>query len=125
MTLTPAAITRLEPCPFCGGEADKLYPGGSIPVRLYRPAPAYGCPRCQVALPTSDAWNTRADRALAVKDEWECFSDVAYFDMWCVRRVGSREFGEGFHVVSKPEAEGLCSLLNALPAPPAPEKADG
>lgn len=45
--------------------------------------------------------------------EWECFSDPAYFDLWCVRRVGEREFGSGFHLVNGGEATDLCDLLNS------------
>jgi len=43
---------------------------------------------------------------------WECFRDAAYFDLWCVRQVGSRTFGDGFHVMSQPEAEALCRALS-------------
>ena len=45
--------------------------------------------------------------------QWECFSDAAYFDMWCVREVGERRFGHGFHLVNGDEAKGLCDLLNS------------
>lgn len=50
------------------------------------------------------------------KMRWECFSDETYFDMWCVREVGSRTFGGGFHVHSGQEARGLCDLLNTRAA---------
>ncbi len=43
---------------------------------------------------------------------WECFADRAYFDMWCVREVGNRRFGESFHLVNGDEARGLVALLN-------------
>jgi len=43
---------------------------------------------------------------------WECFSDVGYFDMWCVRKLGEREFGQGYHLVNEREARDLCALLN-------------
>lgn len=46
---------------------------------------------------------------------WECFSDPAYYDMWCVREVGNRNFREGFHLVNGDEARGLVALLNAQP----------
>lgn len=46
-------------------------------------------------------------------DDWEMFSDAAYYDMWCVRRVGNAAFGEGFHVASKGEAEALVALLSS------------
>lgn len=51
-----------------------------------------------------------------MSDEWECFSDPAYYDMWCVRQVGSRTFGEGFHLVNGDEAKMLCRFLNTRPA---------
>jgi len=52
--------------------------------------------------------------ALAEKVErWECFRDPAYFDMWCVRRGGEREFKSGFHLLNGDEAVSLCALLNA------------
>ena len=44
--------------------------------------------------------------------KWECFSDPSYFDQWCVRRIGEREFGYGFHLPSRAEAMGLCGILN-------------
>ena len=45
-------------------------------------------------------------------EQWECFCDAAYFDMWCVREVGERRFGHGFHLVNGEEARGLCDHLN-------------
>jgi hypothetical protein len=48
---------------------------------------------------------------------WECFSDAGYFDMWCVRPVGSRKFGEGFHVINEANARPLCDFLNRIGAP--------
>lgn len=50
---------------------------------------------------------------------WECFCDRSYYDMWCVRQVGQRTFGEGFHLVSGGEAQALCDMLNATPQPAA------
>lgn len=47
---------------------------------------------------------------------WETFSDPAYFEMWCVREVGERRWGHGFHVMTQQEAEGLRDLLNGRPA---------
>lgn len=44
---------------------------------------------------------------------WECFSDRSYFDMWCVREVGERDFRRSFHLFSGDEAKGLCELLNS------------
>lgn len=43
---------------------------------------------------------------------WECFQDESYYDMWCVRRVHDRTFGDGFHLVNGGEAARLCDLLN-------------
>lgn len=54
-------------------------------------------------------------RAAVVAPAWEAFADPAYFDMWCVREVGERRFGHGFHLVNADEAHGLCDLLNAVP----------
>lgn len=49
---------------------------------------------------------------------WECFRDPSYYDMWCVRPVGSRAFGEGFHLVNGDEAKALAELLGTLFALP-------
>lgn len=43
---------------------------------------------------------------------WETFRDRSYYDMWAVRMVGERTFGQGIHVMTQAEAEGLCDLLN-------------
>lgn len=43
---------------------------------------------------------------------WETFCDAAYYDLWCVRQVGQRKFGEGYHVQSEDEARHLCDTLN-------------
>lgn len=45
---------------------------------------------------------------------WECFRDEAYYGMSCVRRIGEREFGRGFHVSTLEEAEELTCILNDL-----------
>lgn len=42
---------------------------------------------------------------------WEAFRDAAYFNMWCVRPVGERQFGRGFHLVNGDEAKDLADLL--------------
>lgn len=47
------------------------------------------------------------------KPAWEVFNDGTYYGMWCVRQVGQRTFGEGFHLVSRDEAFSLCDYLNA------------
>ena len=44
--------------------------------------------------------------------KWETFRDRSYYDMWVVRMVGERTFGQGIHVMTQAEAEGLCDLLN-------------
>lgn len=44
---------------------------------------------------------------------WECFRDPCYYDMWCVRLLEHRKFGQGFHVSSEDEALALRNLLNA------------
>jgi hypothetical protein len=43
---------------------------------------------------------------------WETFRDRSYYDMWAVRMVGERTFGQGVHVMTQAEAEGLRDLLN-------------
>lgn len=43
---------------------------------------------------------------------WEFFRDASYYDMWCVRRVHDRTFGNGFHLVDGAEAAALRDLLN-------------
>jgi hypothetical protein len=48
---------------------------------------------------------------------WECFCDAAYFDKWCVRRIGDTTFGDGFHLDAYDEAKVLVDLLNAHPFP--------
>lgn len=43
--------------------------------------------------------------------KWECFKDRAYYDFWCVRMVGDRKFGLGFHLANEDEAKALANLL--------------
>jgi hypothetical protein len=43
---------------------------------------------------------------------WECFQDLAYYDMWAVRPLADKRFEAAFHVSSKGEAEALCAVLN-------------
>jgi hypothetical protein len=50
------------------------------------------------------------------EEHYEAFCDVAYFDMWCVRRIGERTFGQGFHVVNQDSALALKAELEALQA---------
>jgi hypothetical protein len=59
----------------------------------------------------------RIAAAWGAYEQWECFSDMAYFDMWAVRPVGETKWGACFHVPSREEAEGLRDLLNKLSAP--------
>ncbi len=51
---------------------------------------------------------------MTAPSDWEAFQDEGYFGMWCVREKGARRFGEGFHTVSKEEAEALASALSSL-----------
>ncbi len=44
--------------------------------------------------------------------EYETFRDPAYYDMWCVREVGSTDFGHGWHLVNGDEAQDLVDTLN-------------
>lgn len=45
--------------------------------------------------------------------EWELFEDMAYFNLYCVRPVGEREFNSAssFHFVLLEEAEDFIELL--------------
>ena len=45
--------------------------------------------------------------------EWECFSDMSYFDIWCVRPKGERDFnGEvSFHFMTFDQAVDFMNLL--------------
>lgn len=47
---------------------------------------------------------------------WEYFCDASYFDLWCVRRVGERTFGQGFHVASSIAAKELAEELARIDA---------
>lgn len=60
-------------------------------------------------------------RGAMVPVGWETFSDPSYYDMWCVRPVGSRTFGEGFHLINGDEAKWLARHLSNLYALPTPE----
>jgi hypothetical protein len=42
---------------------------------------------------------------------WEAFADRAYYDLWCVRRVTERGWGQGYHLHQQQEAEALKKLL--------------
>jgi hypothetical protein len=46
--------------------------------------------------------------------EWECFRDLAYYDMWAVRPVSETRWGHCFHLLRQEEAEGLRDLLNTI-----------
>ena len=46
-----------------------------------------------------------------IEMEWECFSDPSHYDMWCVRPVGERTFGAGYHLMRQEEAEHLRDRL--------------
>ena len=43
---------------------------------------------------------------------WVYFQDENYYSLWAVRTIGENRWGHCFHVHTKEEAEGLCSLLN-------------
>lgn len=76
-----------------------------------------------IRLALADGWNWDGSawvRPPRSPGRWECFRDASYYDMWCVREVGSNEFGSGFHVPSQPEAEALVTLLSAAPSPQRP-----
>lgn len=65
--------------------------------------------RCYTCLETADTLD-----ALLADQTWEAFCDTSYFDMWCVRKVGDRTFGSGFHLVNKEGAEQLRDYLNGI-----------
>jgi hypothetical protein len=46
------------------------------------------------------------------EDLWECFCDLAYYNLWAVRRKDTRKWGECFHMHSAEEAKALTELLN-------------
>lgn len=54
------------------------------------------------------------DATTAQPVTWEAFCDTSYFDMWCVRKVGEKTFGQGFHLVNKEGAEQLRDYLNGV-----------
>jgi len=43
--------------------------------------------------------------------KWEAFQDASYYNLWCVRLVGDRKFGQGFHLTKGDEAKALARLL--------------
>jgi regulator of replication initiation timing len=57
-------------------------------------------------------------------DFYEAFCDVAYFDMWCVRRKGERTFGQGFYVLNEASALELKGELETLATATAKLEAD-
>jgi hypothetical protein len=48
--------------------------------------------------------------------QWEWFSDPAYYDLWAVRPIGDKDFGSSklFHVQTEHEAKALCDILTKL-----------
>jgi chromosome segregation ATPase len=57
-------------------------------------------------------------------EQYEAFCDASYYDMWCVRRIGERTFGQGFHVLDEKSALELKGELEALAAELAEVKQD-
>lgn len=47
----------------------------------------------------------RHNADVTVRDGYEVFLDPAYYDMWCVRPVGSRDFNDTVHVVHREQAD--------------------
>lgn len=47
------------------------------------------------------------------KRKWEMFSDVSYYDMWCVRLVGDNNFNSttSFHFMKYEDASTFFELL--------------
>ncbi len=45
--------------------------------------------------------------------QWEMFSDLAYYDMWCVRCCEDKDFNSqlSFHFISKNDADKFLSLI--------------
>ena len=137
--------TKLKPCPFCGGEAyidvydDKLY------VRCH------GCESMTALYDDNqeaiDAWNTRAERWISVKDELpktknkKTIDDYVYWDsdpvaVVTVDDIGDRSIGVGIYYVGREDGKlvaawdgftvedvGLynCTVTHWRPLPKLPE----
>ena len=59
-----------------------------------------------------------------VVERYEAFCDASYYDMWCVRPVGERTFGAGFHVLNEKSATELKAHLEAAQSEIATLRAD-
>lgn len=60
--------------------------------------------------------SAQAEAVEIVREAREAFCDTSYFEMWCVRPVGERTFGAGFHVINEASATELKAHLEALQA---------
>lgn len=114
MTTAPALL----PCPFCGGDAELSHVLASVGRNYFAVecADKRGCrvvvsSRAATEAEAIAAWNARPGGDEA--DEWEYFCDESHFDFWCVRRIGDRTFGQGYHMQNGNEAKHLCETLNA------------
>lgn len=117
---------ELLACPFCGGEAGKLYAGGGVAVALYRPPPSYGCSRCQFALPSKAQWNTRALTPTPVEAGsdpvedlctslgWRKCMDRDALERW--RQIASEGDGHDMASVNKNTLFRLIGTIDALAA---------
>ena len=45
------------------------------------------------------------------RDGYECFDDASYYDMWCIRPQGSRDFNNTVHVSRLEQAEIVIDWL--------------
>lgn len=46
--------------------------------------------------------------------KWEIFCDTSYYDLWCMRPVGDKDFNSplSFHFAKKEDAEALLEIVN-------------
>jgi hypothetical protein len=70
-----------------------------------------GCPLSSIPYEIASCGCLLAQAAKA-PPTWETFRDRSYYDMWAVRMVGERTFGQGVHVMTQAEADALRDLLN-------------
>lgn len=43
--------------------------------------------------------------------DWEIFQDHSYFDLWCLRPLGERQWGAGVHFLNKDGAEAARDFI--------------
>jgi hypothetical protein len=55
---------------------------------------------------------------VAAERGWEIFVDDSYYHMICIRKIGERRFGAGFHFASMSEAIEILEGLPITQEPP-------